>query len=236
MPAIRVIACDIFGTTVDWYIGVTKQIGETFQGLGIELDPGQLASDWRAQYGPSMQRVREGERGWANLDVLHRDSLDELLRQRGIADTVDEPARRRLVRAWHHLPAWDDTIPGLTRLRTRHVIAALSNGGFALLTNLVKAAGLPFDCIISAELIRAYKPDLRVYRAAAALLDVEAGQVLMVAAHRRDLEGAAEAGMRTAFLERPTEQGPDGSADRVVNGSSDFTVSSFVQLADQLGA
>jgi 2-haloacid dehalogenase len=124
----------------------------------------------------------------------------------------------------------------LTRLRTRHVIAALSNGGFALLTNLVKAAGLPFDCIISAELIRAYKPDLRVYRAAAALLDVEAGQVLMVAAHRRDLEGAAEAGMRTAFLERPTEQGPDGSADRVVNGSSDFTVSSFVQLADQLGA
>ncbi len=164
MPAIRVIACDIFGTTVDWYTGVTSQIEETLQGLGIEVDPGQLAADWRGQYGPSMQRVRDGARGWANLDILHRESLDELLRQRGIADAVDESARRRLVRAWHHLPAWDDTTPGLARLRTRYVIAALSNGGFALLTNLVKAAGLPFDCVVSAELIRAYKPDLRVYR------------------------------------------------------------------------
>src|SRR5262249_37244873 len=195
-----------------------------------------LARDWRGQYGPSMQRVRDGDRGWANLDVLHRDSLDELLRQRGIADTVDEPARRRLVRAWHHLPAWGDTIPGLTRLRTRHVTAALSNGGFALLTNLIKAAELPFDCIVSAELIRAYKPDPRVYRAAAELLDVEPAQVLMVAAHRRDLEGAAEAGLCTAFLERPTEQGPNGSADRAIDGSNNFTVSSFLQLAEQLGA
>jgi 2-haloacid dehalogenase len=236
MTAIRVIACDIFGTTVDWYTGVSSQIGETFQSLGIGLDTGQLARDWRDQYVPSMQRVRDGERDWANLDVLHRESLDELLRQRGLADAVDEGSRQRLVRAWHHLPAWDDTVPGLARLRTRYVTTTLSNGGFALLTNLVKAAGLPFDCVVSAELIRAYKPDPRVYRTAAALLDVEPGQVLMVAAHRRDIEGAAEAGLRTAFLERPAEQGPNGTADRAVSSSADINVSSFVELADQIGA
>jgi 2-haloacid dehalogenase len=160
-----------------------------------------------------MQRVRDGQRGWANLDVLHAESLELLLRRHGLADAVS-PARGRMVRAWHRLPAWDDSVAGLARLRTRYVIATLSNGGFALLTNLVKAAGLPFDCVISAELMRAYKPDPTVYRTAAELLDVAPAEMLMVAAHGRDLEAAAGVGLRTAFVERPREHGPYPGADR----------------------
>jgi 2-haloacid dehalogenase len=231
---IRVIACDIFGTTVDWYTGVATQLAEVLGPLGIDLDPGEFANRWRDQYGPSMQRVRTGERGWANLDQLHRESLDGLLDEYGVADAVDEAARVRLTRAWHRLPAWDDTVAGLARLRTRYLVTTLSNGGFALLTNLVKTAGLPFDCVLSAELFRHYKSDPEVYRGATELLDVAPAEVLMVAAHKWDLAGAAAAGLQTAFVERPGEKGPHRAADRAADVTSDYAASSFTELADQL--
>jgi 2-haloacid dehalogenase len=233
--SIRVVACDIFGTTVDWYTGVATHVADVFAELGIDLDAGRFAVRWRAEYVPSMRRVRDGEREWANLDTLHRESLEELLREHGIADAVDERSRVRMVRAWHDLPAWDDTVAGLARLRTRYTVTALSNGGFALLTNLIKSADLPLDCSVSAELVRAYKPDPLVYREAARLLDVAPGQVLMVAAHSRDIEGAANAGLRTAFLERPREKGPHGTADRPHEVASDLVVSSFHELAELMG-
>lgn len=235
MESVRVVACDIFGTTVDWYTGVTRQVAKVFEDVGVTVEAGLFASQWRELYGPSMQRVRDGERGWAKLDVLHRESLDSLLRRHDIADAVDEASRIRLVHAWHRLPAWDDTVAGLARLRTRFVTATLSNGGFALLTNLVKAAGLPFDCVVSAELFQAYKPDPRVYRGAADLLDVAPDQIVLVAAHGQDIDGAAAAGLRTAFLERPREKGPHGEADRAADVNSDWTASSFLELADRLG-
>jgi 2-haloacid dehalogenase len=231
---IRVLACDIFGTTVDWYTGVSRQAAEIFTGLGLEVDAGVFATAWRDRYLPSMARVRDRERDWAYLDTLHRESLDELLDQRGIADAVDEAARARLVHAWHRLPAWDDAVDGLARLGGRYTLAALSNGGFALLTNLVKAARLPFDCILSAELARTYKPDAQVYRTAASLLDVDPDEILMVAAHRWDLDGAAAAGLHTAFLERPKEKGPDRAADQAADVTSTLTAASFHDLADAL--
>lgn len=233
--SIRVLAFDIFGTTVDWYTGVATQVAEVFAETGVELDGGAFAAEWREQYLPSVARVRNGEREWAYLDTLHRESLDDLLRQHGVADAVDETTRARLVRAWHRLPAWDDAAAGLTRLADRYVIAALSNGGFALLTHLVKDAKLPFDCILSAELARTYKPDARVYHTAAGLLDVEPQQVLMVACHKWDLEGAAAAGLRTAFVERPREKGPAQPADRAAEVTADISVPSFPALADALG-
>ncbi|MPZ81746.1 MAG: haloacid dehalogenase type II [Actinophytocola sp.] len=238
MDGIRVIACDVFGTTVDWYTGVADQVAEILP----DLDAGAFASEWRGMYLPSMANVREGRRPWAYLDTLHRESLDELLARHGV--DPDEGTRRRLVRAWHRLPAWPDSVDGLAKLGRHHTLATLSNGGFALLTSLVKHAGLPFDCVLSAELARTYKPDPAVYRTAAGLLDVEPNEVLMVAAHRWDLDGARKAGMRTAFLERPAEKGPlrvDGSfasslaaADRAADVTSDLSVASFTELADVL--
>lgn len=224
---IRVVACDIFGTTVDWYTGVAEQVAE----LLPDVDPGEFAGRWRAEYAPSMDRVRTGEREWAYLDTLHRESLDGLLGDH----PADELTRDRLVKAWHTLPAWPDSVPGLTRIAASYTTAALSNGGFALLTNLVKRAGLPFDCVLSAELAQAYKPDAAVYRRAAALLDVEPAQILMVAAHTWDLDGARAAGLRTAFVHRPQEKGPGREADRPENVTADLHATDFMGLADQLG-
>jgi 2-haloacid dehalogenase len=182
-----------------------------------------------------MARVRVGERPWTHLDALHRESLDELLEEFGVADRCDADLRERLVLTWHRLPAWEDVPEGLRRLRQRHTVVALSNGGFALLTCLVKAADLRFDAIISAENARSYKPDPRVYRCAAELLDVPPSRVLMVAAHGWDIDGAREAGLRTAFLERPLEKGPHGRADRAADVPSDLVVRSVPELAATLG-
>lgn len=232
--AIRVVACDVFGTTVDWRSGVADQVAAIADGRA-ELDAGAFTDDWRDRYRPGLLRVNRGEREWAYLDTLHRESLDELLAEYGVADAFDEEARQRLVEVWHRLPAWPDSVEGLARLRGRCITAALSNGGFALLTHLVKAAELPFDCILSAQLARAYKPAAEVYLTAARLLDVDPAEILMVAAHKWDLIGAAEAGLRTAFVSRPREKGPHRSADSADDVSADLSVDSFTALADALG-
>jgi 2-haloacid dehalogenase len=181
-----------------------------------------------------MRQVLDGAREWVYLDTLHRESLDDLLEEYGVAGRLDHAARDRAVRTWHRLPAWDDAAAGLTRLRERYLLAALSNAGFAALTRIVKAAGLPFDCIVSAELARTYKPDPRVYRTAAALLDVEPGEVLMVAAHTWDLRGARAAGLHTAFVQRPAEKGPHHPADSAGQDGTDLVAGSFTHLADLL--
>ncbi|WP_243769685.1 haloacid dehalogenase type II [Amycolatopsis acidicola] len=232
MPEYRVLAFDIFGTTVDWRTGVAEQVAEIAAAQGVSLDAEAVADDWRGRYLPSMRRVNDGERGWTYLDTLHRESLDELLAERGL--DFPEDVRRALVRAWHRLPAWPDSVPGLARLREKYVVAALSNGGFSLLTNLIKAAGLPFDCVLSAELARRYKPAPEPYLTAAELLDVRSEEVLMVACHSWDLDGARAAGLGTAFVERPREKGPHG-ADRPGEVEVDVTAGDFTELADRLG-
>jgi 2-haloacid dehalogenase len=223
---IRVVACDIFGTTVDWYTGVAEQVADLLPGV----DAGEFAERWREKYLPSMDRVRTGERPWAYLDTLHRESLDELLTELSV--DADEDTRVRLVHAWHRLPAWPDSPAGLAGINREYVTAALSNGGFALLTNLVK--GLPFDCVLSAELAGTYKPASAVYHTAARLLDVAPEQVLMVAAHKWDLDGARAAGLRTAFVDRPREKGPRQQADRAEDVDCDLYATDLVDLADQL--
>jgi 2-haloacid dehalogenase len=232
---VRVLTMDIFGTTVDWRSGVAEQVANLAAERGIELDSGALTDAWREQYLPSMARVRTGQRPWAYLDALHRESLDEILELFGVAGAFDELTRQRMVRIWHRLPAWDDVEHGLRRLRERYLVVALSNGGFALLTHLLKSQGLVFDAIVSAQNAGTYKPDPRVYRTAAELLDVAPEQMLMVAAHGWDIDGARAAGLRTAFVERPDEKGPHGVADRAADTVSDITASSFIDLAEALG-
>jgi 2-haloacid dehalogenase len=228
---VTAITVDVFGTTVDWRSGMADQLSRIAAESGIEIDGAAYADRWRARYLPALARVNSGERSWAYLDTLHREALDDLLAELPDGARFDEPTRERLVRAWHRLPAWPDAVEGLRRLRERYLVVAFSNGGFALLTNLIKAAGLPFDAIISAELAQAYKPDVRAYRTAAQLLDRRPDQLLMVAAHGWDLAGAREAGLHTAFIERPLEKGPGGGADRAEETACDLAATSFTDLA-----
>jgi 2-haloacid dehalogenase len=180
-----------------------------------------------------MNRVRSGELPWTKLDTLHRMTLDRILDDFSFAGLTEEE-KRGLNRAWHRLTPWPDAVGGLTRLKAKYIIAPLSNGNISLMTNLAKYGGLPWDCILGAELARHYKPDREVYQSAAEILDVEPGEVMMVAAHLGDLRAAKSVGLRTAFVTRPLEFGPGGKPDLVADASVDVTAKDFNHLADLL--
>lgn len=228
---VRALVFDVFGTVVDWRGGVAREVRRL---LGDTVDAGAFADAWRARYVPSMDRVRRGEQPWTNLDGLHRSSLDELLVEFGVPGT-DGAIRAELVLAWHRLDPWSDSVDGLTRLKRRHVIASLSNGNVALLVDMAKHGGLPWDTVLSAELFGHYKPDTEVYDGAARLLGVAAEQVLMVAAHPDDLAAARARGLRTAYVHRPLEHGPDAVPSPATDLAADLGVGSLTELAEQLG-
>ena len=229
---IEVIAFDVFGTLVDWRSSIAEAFATVGGPAGLSSDWPAAADAWRSRYYPAMARVLSGERGFQPLDVLHAEMLDEVIAEFGL-QALNAADRARLVRAWHQLPPWPDVVPGLTALRARYVLTPLSNGGVGLLTRLAKAAGLPFDCILSAELALTYKPDPRVYELPSDYFDVAADQVLMVACHPNDLEGACRAGLRTAFIPRALEWGPDGSAPAPPD-QVDLVANDLIELADQL--
>ena len=225
---VRALVFDVFGTVVDWRDGVAREVRQLLPGVDAEA----FADTWREQYVPSTERVRRGERGWANLDRLHRESLDELLVER--AQDPDEATRAELVLAWHRLDPWPDAVAGLTLLRERYVLATLSNGNVALLVDMAKRAGLPWDAVLSAELFGHYKPDAEVYDGAARLLGLSPGQVLMVAAHIDDLAAARGRGLRTAYVHRPHEFGPR-TVPPATDDAADLNVTSLTDLATRLG-
>jgi 2-haloacid dehalogenase len=231
----RALAFDVFGTVVDWrssIIGELAQFGETH---GLQGDWAAFADHWRAGYAPAMDRVRRGELSWTRIDDLHRGILDELLHAAGIT-SISDGVVDHLNKAWHRLDPWPDSVAGLTRLKERFIITTLSNGNVSLLTNMAKRAGLPWDCVISAELFRHYKPDREVYLGCADLLDVPPDRLMLVAAHPSDLRAARSAGLMTAYVDRPLEYGRTRRSHRIDNGEFDVMAMDFLDLADQLGA
>ncbi|AFM14924.1 2-haloalkanoic acid dehalogenase, type II [Mycolicibacterium chubuense NBB4] len=233
-PVVRALAFDVFGTVVDWRSSVIAELEDFGTRHGVQRDWAAFADDWRAGYSPAMDRVRRGELPWTRIDDLHRGRLVELLSAAGI--TVDDAGIDELNRAWHRLNPWPDAVAGLTRLKTRFVITTLSNGNVSLLTDMAKHAGLPWDCVLSAELFRHYKPDREVYLGCADLLGVAPEEVMMVAAHPSDLRAARDAGLRTGFVFRPAEHGPNRTLRRPAEGEFDVLADDFCDLADQLTA
>lgn len=233
--AVKALVFDVFGTVVDWRTSVSREVEELAKRKGWTVDGAKFADAWRAEYGPSMNRVRTGELRWTRLDDLHRMVLDKLVKDFGLAG-LSEAETVALNRAWHRLQPWPDVVAGLNRLKTRFILAPLSNGNIALMTNLARYARLPWDCILGAELVRHYKPDREVYQSAADFLDLQPSEVMMVAAHLGDLRAAKNLGLRTAFVVRPLEYGPTRTPDLKPDASVDVSARDFNDLAGQLGA
>jgi 2-haloacid dehalogenase len=228
----KALIFDVFGTVVDWRGSVIRELEELGRSKGFDADWPAFADAWRGRYAPSMDRVRNGEIPWTKLDDLHRASLEELLDEFGV-EGLSEVEKDHLNRVWHRLDPWPDAVEGLTRLKERYVIAPLSNGNVALLTNMAKRAGLPWDLILSAELVRHYKPDPETYLSAPDLLDLRPGEVMMVAAHVNDLLAAREQGLLTAYVPRPLEFGPGAEADPP-DPSFDLVAGDFIDLDGKL--
>ena len=231
---IKALTFDVFGTVVDWRSSIARE-GEVFAKLhNIKgIDWVKFAESWRAGYTPSMNRVRNGEIPWANIDELHKSILNKLILKYGI-EGISYEDKNDFNRAWHRLSPWPDVLGGLKRLRSKFVIATLSNGNVSLLTNMAKNAGLPWDYILSAELSKHYKPDPEVYKNAVGLLGLHPYQVMMVAAHNFDLEAAKKIGMKTAYVHRPLEFGPDKDLEQISIEDFDFIAKDFENLAEIL--
>lgn len=228
--AIQVLAFDIFGTVVDWHKSIVRELTQ----MGLSVDANQFALAWRAGYMPAMQKVMSGELGWTKIDDLHRMILDEVLAQFGVTH-LQEAQKQHLNRVWHRLDPWPDAVAGLKRLKTRYTICTLSNGNIGLLANMSKRAGLPWDCILSAEVFRKYKPDPATYLGVAQVFDVMPGEVMMVAAHQDDLACARACGLKTAYIERPLEYGPSQPKDVSRHADNTFHARDLLDLAASLG-
>ena len=237
MPAteIRALTFDVFGTVVDWRTSVAREADAFFKKHGVNgVDGIEFAMEWRKLYHPSMERVRSGEIPFTKLDVLHRMSLDTLLERYGIGG-IAEAEIDWLNRAWHRLDPWPDSVEGLTRLKKKFVLATQSNGNIALMVNMAKYAGLPWDVILGSEVVRHYKPCPQAYINCADALGLPPEACMMTAAHNNDLVAASQQGFRTAFVLRPVEYGPDQHKDNRAEHAFDYIADSFIDLADQLG-
>ena len=231
--AVKALAFDIFGTVVDWHGGVAAEAAALAVRHGVTADWSAFAQDWRAGYAPAMDRVRRGELPWTSIDTLHRTRLDELIEPYGLQAT-NQAERDWLNRAWHRLPPWPDAVPGLLRLKRDYTLSTLSNGNFSLLTQLAKHGGLPWDCVISAELFGHYKPDPETYLGCARLLDIAPAELMLVACHPSDLRAARALGLRTVYVRRPLEYGAGSPLPAVAAGEFDLQVDDFAELADRL--
>ncbi len=226
----KILAFDIFGTVVDWHGSIVREM----QALYPQVDGNAFALAWRAGYQPAMQRVRSGELGWVRIDELNRLILDAMLPTFGL-EHLSEAERQHLNRVWHRLEAWPDSVEGLLRLKTRYTLCTLSNGNIGLLTNMAKRAGLPWDCILSAEVFRAYKPDPATYLGVAKVFDMAPEQVMLCAAHHDDLAAARACGLQTAYIERPLEFGAAQVKDVSPQADNDLHARDVLHLAELLG-
>jgi 2-haloacid dehalogenase len=223
---IKVLAFDVFGTVVDWHGSLVKEI----ERLKLDVDGNKFALAWRAGYVPAMQRVMSGELGWTLLDDLHRMILDEILLQFDLKN-LSEDQKHHLNKAWHRLDAWPDSVEGLQRLKSKYTICTLSNGNMGLLADMAKNAGLPWDCILSAEVFRKYKPHPDTYLGVAKVFDLAPEDVMLVAAHQNDLESARLCGLKTAYIERPFEFGSRQIKDISPNSDNTLHARDILELA-----
>jgi len=232
--ALKAAIFDVFGTVVDWRRGVAEAAAPVLAAVAPGIDPLDFADAWRAEYQPGMERVRSGARAYQPLEVLHLENLDRVLARFGLQDAVDMPMRHMLNTAWERLPPWPDAVAGLRAMRPGLILAPCSNGSIAMMVRLARHGGLPWDCVLGADIARAYKPDPAVYRRSVEALGLAPAEVAMVAAHGDDLVAAREAGLATAFVPRPAEHGPDRPPDPGIEGGWEFSAADFRVLAGML--
>jgi len=226
---LKVLAFDVFGTVVDWHGSITREIDQ----LNLGINGSEFALAWRQGYKPAMQRVMSGELGWTRLDDLHRLILDDILLQFEVTH-LTEQQKRHLNRVWHRLAPWPDAVEGLRRLKSKYMICTLSNGNLGLLADMAKHAGLPWDCILSAEVFKKYKPDTATYLGVADVFDVSPDEVMLVAAHQDDLAAARACGLKTAYIERPLEYGPAQVKDVSPDPENTLHAQTIIHLATLL--
>jgi 2-haloacid dehalogenase len=233
-PGLKALVFDVQGTATDFRSTLAQKAQALAGADGAGVDWGAFVDEWRGRYRPAIDAVLSGARPWRPVDRIYRESLDDLLREKGYR-FFDETQRRELNFAWQQIRPWPDVVEGMRRLKTRYILATLSNADVSALVNISRAGSLAWDAIFATEMAGTFKPDPRTYQLALRYLGLQPSQAMMVACHKYDLHAARAQGMRTAFVARPLEFGPDGNVDVRFEPVFDVNARDFLHLAEQLG-
>src|ERR1700753_3598849 len=137
LPNVKALGFDVFGTVVDCRGAVARDAPPCLRRYAPDADPRASADAWRQQYQPAMERVRSQGRPFTKLDILHRENLEIILPDFGIDPASVPPAElEELNLAWHRLDPWPDVVEGLARLKSKFIIATLSNGNVRLMVDM----------------------------------------------------------------------------------------------------
>ena len=234
----NVKACvfDTFGSVVEWRSSIIAEATNWGKAKDLNINWAEFTDRWRLGLFPAWDKVRKGEIPWTSQDDLNRMILEDLLKQYKI-EGLSEEEKANWAHVWRRLKPWPDSVEGLGRLKKKYIISPMSNGNVALLTNLAKFAGLPWDVILASDLVKHYKPDREMYLSAPFYLDLKPEEVIMCAAHVFDLKAARSYGLRTGFIDRPNEygSGPVGVPDNAKPGDFDVVSLSMIDFAQQMG-
>jgi 2-haloacid dehalogenase len=220
---LKALTFDIIGTVFDYHDGLAQGVGPLNTKYGLNVQGAAFADGSIAGYASGVTAP-----GWTPPDTILQNVTASLLPIPQLGAKAAQ-AIQDFFNLWRALPPWPDVAAGMQALHNHYSLAVLSNMSIATQTALRAHAGLPFDVLRSAETVKAYKPAPAVYQMAISSLNVSPSEILMVAAHNYDLDAAKAQGMRTAFVARPSEGGNPES-------SYDFNATSFIDLAQQLGA
>jgi 2-haloacid dehalogenase len=231
---IKAVLFDTFGSVVDWRSGIARDVATFAKRHRIALEAAVFADAWRAKYEPSMEPIRNGSREFVPLDRLHLENLHATLPEFGLhAADFDDRELGNLNAAWERLDPWEDSVAGLSELGRHVIVGPLSNANLALLLRMALRAKLPWTVIVGSDATRAYKPTLEAYRSMAWMLRLDPGEVMLAAAHNRDLASAQRAGLGTAFIPRPTELGAGQTQDLKAEGDWDLVYKSILDLGSR---
>ena len=234
--SVKALLFDVFGTVVDYRSTIIREGNRINNEKNLEIDWALIADKWRGKYRPTLNLILNGEMPWTKLDNIHHQALLDILDELNI-NSLSYDEVENLNRIWHRLSPWGDSVEGLTRLKEKYIISPLSNGNISLLTNMAKYSKLPWDLILSPELIQSYKPDEKVYLMASNYLDLKPQEIMMVAAHQYDLQAAKKLGFHTAYIFRPLEFGYEkiNHLELAPNCEYDYIANDLVDLARLLG-
>ena len=232
-PEVKAMIFDVQGTATDFRSTLAEEAARLSGSRAGDMDWGSFVDTWRGMYRPALDEVLAGTRPWTSVDLIYREALDLLLEKKGLS-FFSEAERVELNFAWQKIRPWPDAVAGLERLKKRYKIATLSNADVSAVVNIAKHGGLPFDAIFAAEMVGTFKPDPRTYRMAVQYLGLQAHEVMMVACHKYDIVAAKALGLRTAFVARPLEFGPNGKVDVRFEDQFDVNARDFLHLAEQL--
>ncbi|CAG9950104.1 unnamed protein product [Clonostachys rosea f. rosea IK726] len=239
---IKAVFFDFMGTCLDWHTSIVN----AFPAALSEKEKSDLALEWRQAFFDAIRSRPPGETP-EDIDITHTRLLKEVLARLANAaisqrfhqaeDGDQTKAVKQAVQAWHQMDSWPDVQAGLKRIRAECgcELFVLANGTTRLQLDLVRSSRLNFDMLFSSQLLGASKPTLAVYRKAMTLVGIQdSGQAVMVAAHAYDLRAAKQAGLKTVYIQRWTDDLDETDRQRLHRENNGNVLDDFDGLSETI--